>query len=301
MNYVLLKLKNARDHMSNTERNIADFILNNAETACRISIRDMSAKTFSSPASIVRLCRSIGFSGYREFQSVLSLQLAVIQPDFSQEHVPIHSSDTISSIIRKTTTNSKNALEETLQLLDPNIIKSCVDLIDSSKNVLLFGMGASLLSAKDAYMKFLRLNKPAVVNDDWHCQLLSAKNSTADDVALIFSYSGQTTEMVRCMEFLKKNNTPCISITRFSNTPVVKMSTYCLYISGSEAIFRSGAMSSRIAQMNVIDILYTSFLVRHGDKNTKQLIHTHILKEYQNLAEEKTALPGEVPDDISIQ
>lgn len=41
-------------------------------------------------------------------------------------------------------------------LCAPDTLQKCVDLVRSCKTVLLFGMGASLCAAKDAYLKFLR-------------------------------------------------------------------------------------------------------------------------------------------------
>ncbi|MBQ9617813.1 MAG: MurR/RpiR family transcriptional regulator, partial [Oscillibacter sp.] len=59
---------------TDTESKIADYVL---EHRCRI--RGMSAEalakvTFSSKASIIRLCRKVGLSGYREFQIAVAAQ-----------------------------------------------------------------------------------------------------------------------------------------------------------------------------------------------------------------------------------
>ena len=124
---------------------------------------------------------------------------------------------------------------------------------------MLFGIGASLLAAKDAYLKFLRLNKPCVVNEDWHSQLLQAVNSSPQDVGIVFSYSGQTVEMIECMKAMKENGTPVIAVTRYYPSVVAQMADHVLYIAANESLFRNGAMSSRLSQMNVMDILYTVF------------------------------------------
>ena len=100
--------------------------------------------------------------------------------------------------------------------------------------------------AHDTYLKFLRLDKPCIINDDWHAQLLSARNSIPQDVAIVFSYSGQTVEMIQCMETLKQNGTPIIAITRYSPSQVAELADYKLYIAANESLFRNGAMSSRL-------------------------------------------------------
>ena len=108
-------------------------------------------------------------------------------------------------------------------------------------------------------MKFLRLNKPCVINDDWPSQLLQAKNSGTDDLAIVVSYSGETTEVIQSMRVLRENGTPIVAITRCAPSPVAELADYRLYTTDDEATLHDGIMSSRISQLNVFDILYTAF------------------------------------------
>ena len=57
------------------------------------------------------------------------------------------------------------------------------------------------------------------------------------------------------------------------------MSTYNIYIPSNEQSLRSGAMASRTAQMNVIDILYTAYTYRLYDKIKQRLAETYIQKQ----------------------
>ena len=132
--------------------------------------------------------------------------------------------------------------------------------------------------ARDAYLKFLRVNKFCISNDDWHSQLLQAKNSGPDDLAIIFSYSGQTIEMIECVKELKQNGTAVIAVTRLASSPIEKLADYVLNIAAIEPVFRSGAASSRLAQLDVFDILYESYISRHYEECIQQISRTHIHK-----------------------
>lgn len=283
MNSALLKLRNAKDSMSNTETNIAEYILANPETASHLTIRDLARLTYSSPSSVVRVCRQIGFAGYREFRYALSLELEVLGKEIAHQEENLSINDSIHTIIEKVTYNNIRSLEDTQRLLDPDTVSACVDLLLRSHTILLFGIGASLAAAKDTYLKFLRLNKPCVVNEDWHSQLLMARNATPQDVAIAFSYGGQTKEVIACMEALKENGTPCIAVTRYAPSPVARLADYLLHTAANESLFRNSAMSSRLSQLNVVDILYTAFSSRQYDYSMKQLVRTHIQKESPEL------------------
>jgi DNA-binding MurR/RpiR family transcriptional regulator len=162
--------------------------------------------------------------------------------------------------------------------MDVNVLRQCVDQIKKAKVVYLFGMGASLVAAKDAYLKFLRLIKLCIINEDWHSQLLQARNATADGVAIVISCTGATVEAIECMKALKENRTPTIAITRFVQSPVSELADYKLYTAANESVFRSGAMSSRLSQLNIIDILYTALANDSYEQTLEQLSKTHIHK-----------------------
>lgn len=274
----LVRIKELRHCMCESERIIADYLLDEPDAVLEHTIREMAAELYVSPATIVRFCKHLGFTGYREFRQALIYELAMYAKNRNQENIDITRDDNIERIAEKVTYKNILSLQETEKLLDMKMISKCVDLIQNSENVLLFGMGASLSVAKDAYLKFLRLNKSCYVTEDWHAQLLMARNSTRRDVAIIISYSGETREMVECMRALEENLTPTIVITRFSPSTLSAMATHVLYISAGESMFRSGATSSRIAQLNIIDILYTAYASRDYDESMKHLQKTHIEK-----------------------
>ena len=144
--------------------------------------------------------------------------------------------------------------------------------------VLLFGIGSSLCVAKDTYLKFLRLDKPCVVNEDSHSQLLQARNATAQDVGIVFSYSGQTMEMIQCIKEMKAGGAPVIAVTRYYPSEVAQLADHVLYVAANESLFRNGAMSSRLSQLNVVDILYTAYASRNHEDTMRRLTKTHIYK-----------------------
>ena len=54
---------------------------------------------------------------------------------------------------------------------------------------------------------------------------------------------------------------------------------YLLYTSAKEALFRRGASSSRIAQLNIVDILYTAYVNRNYEEVLNRLNKTYMDKE----------------------
>ena len=257
---------------------VAERILAEPQLVVDLSVHELAQKTFSSPSTIVRMCSHTGYSGYKEFRRAVTYELARREQTRRDEQQEIRRSDSLEQIIDKITYSNILSLEETRDLIDVTVLRESVTLLRQARVIHLFGLGASLCAAKDAYLKFLRLNKLSVINEDWHSQLIQSQNATAEDAALVFSYSGATSEVVACMKNLKKNGTPIIAITRCVQTPVFELADHRLYIAANESLFRSGAMSSRMSQLNVVDILFTALANENYEQSVEQLSRTHIQK-----------------------
>lgn len=285
MNNPLLRLRETANTLSPTEKAVAEQILNNPTMVAEFSIHDLAKATFSSSSTIVRLCGHIGYSGYKQFRRAVASELAVRAQTKREEQQEIQRNDSLEEIIDKITYRNIVSLEETRSLIDVDVLRRCVSMIQNARIIYLFGMGASQCAAKDAYLKFLRINKMSVINEDWHSQLLQARNATAQDLGIVFSYSGATVEIIECMKALKENNAPIIAITRLAKTPVAELADEKLYIAASESLFRTGAMSSRISQLNIFDILYTCLGNLEFEHSLYQLSRTHIHKPNEDSPE----------------
>lgn len=279
MSSALIRLRERAAQFSSTERGVAERILAEPQLVVDLSVHELAQKTFSSPSTIVRMCIHTGYSGYKEFRREVTFELARREQTLRTGKKEIQHSDSLEQIIDKITYANVLSLEETRDLLDVDVLRSCVEVIRRARVVYLFGMGASLCAAKDAYLKFLRLNKLCVINEDWHSQLVQSFNATSQDAALVFSYSGATAEVIECMRNLKHRGTPIIAITRCIQSPVSDLADYRLYTAANESLFRSGAMSSRMAQLNVVDILFTALANADYDQSVTQLSRTHIIKD----------------------
>jgi len=270
MKSVLVRIQEYSAQASGAEKGVLRFLRENPEEAAGYSIKQLADKTFSSAATIVRLCRKMGFEGYKELQKSLLYESALRRESTRPMEQEIKKDDSLEELVNKVTYKNIVSLDNTRKLVDLEILNQCVELLERSQTVYLFGLGSSLLVARDMYLKLLRVNKPCVICDDWHAQLLH--------LALIVSYSGLTEEMIVCAREARLREAPVITISRFEQSPLVRLADYNLSVAATELIFRSGAMSSRISQLNMIDILYTAYVHKRYDECMEQFRKTHIAK-----------------------
>lgn len=60
---------------SHSEKEIGRYILNHGEEVLNMSVKELAKKTYTSPATIVRLCKKIGLKGYNDFKIKYSAEL----------------------------------------------------------------------------------------------------------------------------------------------------------------------------------------------------------------------------------
>ncbi|WP_234946523.1 MurR/RpiR family transcriptional regulator [Bacillus sp. m3-13] len=145
-----------------------------------------------------------------------------------------------------------------MELLDKEEVTKAVELLHKAHRIDFYGVAASQLIAQDAQQKFMRINKLCTAYSDSHLQMTSATTMTKGDVAVGISYSGETTQTIEALREAKKAGAVTISITKYGNNTLKELSDISLSISSMESSIRSAATSSRISQLNVIDILFTA-------------------------------------------
>lgn len=259
MKSALSRLRESRGSMSATEQAVSDYLLSHQGEAMELSIYQLAEKTFSSPSTVIRMCQRIGFAGYKEFRQAVTCEVAVRRMNQEQERREITRSDSLDEIVDKVTYKNIMSLQDAKDLIDTSTLRTCVELLNEARTVLLFGLGASLCAVRDLNLKLLRLNKPCVVNEDWHTQLLQARNATDQDLAIVVSYSGETAEVIQCVKALRENRTPIVAITRQESSPVAELADYNLYTIDDGAAFQAGTMSARMSQLNMVDILFAAY------------------------------------------
>lgn len=277
MSNTLTKLRVYRNKASLTEKTIIDYILDQPLIVANMSIHHLAEHTYSSPTSIIRLCKNIGYDGYKTFSKALVYDQAIRQNSFEVDNQSISLTNTENVIVNVILTNI-NILKALNQSISTTLIQQCVEEITKADKIIFFGLGASLIVAKDAQMKFVRVNKMVHVAEDWHTQLLMARNLSTNDLVFAISYSGETEEVFQCVTEARAVGATIISITKEGRSRISEVATYPLFVPSSEIGMRSAAMSSRIAQMTLIDVLFSKYLQSIYDEGILMIERTRIAK-----------------------
>lgn len=130
------------------------------------------------------------------------------------------------------------------------------------------------LIAQDFKQKLTRIDYWCDVGRSFDEQVTLSANLSSEDVVIAISSSGQTKDIVNSTQLAKEKGAKIISITKYGDNPISNLSDVQPLVSSSEKAKRSGAMSSRIAMLNIIDILYICIASNDYLNNRQKLENT---------------------------
>lgn len=268
----LTMIESMLEQLPASERKIAHYILEHPHEAVNQTAGQLGTVTGTSSAAVIRLCKSLGVKGLQELK--LRITGDLVKPA-EQGYRDIEPSESMYSIVQKTTNNSMQTLRDTAEIMNYEELQRAVLVLMEAKNIHFFGIGASHIIAMDAQQKFLRINKHATAFSDAHLVATLIANASEEDVFFAISFSGETQEVVNVLSLARDRGMKTISLTKFGQSTVSGLSDIALYTSFSnEAPFRSAATSSRLAQLHIIDILFLCIATQQYDATVEYIDKT---------------------------
>ena len=231
MTNVEVRVRSSYSALSPTCQKAADYLLAHTRELYSIPIAELARQSGVSSAAWVRLCKEIGYTGLKDMRQQLYLQYSAepqVEVDPTVHFSDLREGKSAQEILQNVTAASLQALQRTSKLMDP-------DLCD----------------------KLLRIGKNAIFNFNSHVQLSYSATLTKDDTAVFISNTGKTQEILQALEAVQASGCHTIGITHYSKSPLSAGCKLLLYTSSKEVYVRSGAMSSRLAQLMVVDALFT--------------------------------------------
>lgn len=290
MKKVLLRLRSYYENEATyTEKNVLQFILKNPRDASVMNIRTLAAAGNCSPSTLMRICRKNGFNGYRELRDSLLQEIGYRQSAASSLKQP-----SSSSLVRQVVIGYVKALEQTYELFDHQEMEQVAKLLNQASMIRLYGIGASYLAMEDLQMKLVRISRRCSLLHDLHLQMVDASNASAEDVAVVASYSGQTAEILELTRRLRERQCPVVAVTQYSHNELSALADHVLHVPVTEKELRTSASTSRITMLYLVDVLYQLLLEKNYEKDMDRIIETSELlgkkkpDEKENLPEQRT-------------
>ncbi|MFC4565895.1 MurR/RpiR family transcriptional regulator [Nocardiopsis mangrovi] len=268
----VLRIRSLLPSLAPAEQRVAQRIIDDPERVAASSITQLAKDCATSEATVIRFCRTIDFTGYRELRLTLATEAGQARgARGGTREVPgdISADDTLVTVVEKIAFTDARAVEETGAQLDVAVLEAVVERMATARRTDIYGVGASAFVAADLQQKLHRIGLTSFAWSDTHVMLTSAALLGADDVAMGISHSGTTIDTTNALAEAKRRGATTVAVTNFPRSPISEAADHILTTAARETTFRSGATASRLAQLTVIDCLFVGLAqLRYADSRT---------------------------------
>ena len=264
---ILERIHTAYYQLTTAEKKVADYVLAQHAQVQFMSITQLADECGTAEATISRFCRSLKLKGFNAFK----IELAQHNSAASLPRAAEQPTDTLVARSLEVGRIANDAVYQTIELIDPKQVKKAVQMLESAPHVICIGSGGSMIMASECAHMFSTVAGKFYAVSDSHTQLSAVSIMGKDDVVILFSYSGATTNGLQVLELAKARGIRTILVTRFNKSPAAKLADVVLRCGSNEGPFQSGSAAARIAQLVVVDVLYQEYCYRNRDVCEKNI------------------------------
>ncbi|SHJ42315.1 MurR/RpiR family transcriptional regulator [Hespellia stercorisuis] len=242
------------------EKRVGEFILDSPKEASSMSLQKMAKRCKCGEATVVRLCKTVGASGYSEFKQLLRKQIS--NPTARDEVEYLESSHDIGDIVESVFRLNILNLKKTLEVASFEEYESACEAIASTRKICFFAIGDAMFPCSYAGLRFRRMGYDCYADSDADIQIVNACNMKPGDVAIAISHSGRTKQVVEAMRIAKERGARTICITKAGKSELTKYSDIVLYNVTMDSSVDKEVIARRVAEQAMLDAIYMGALQR---------------------------------------
>lgn len=288
LNGVLNTIRHEQGKLNPALQRIAKHILTHPEQVKSQSIKDLAEICKVSESTITRFVHAIDVPSYQQLKIGIAEALSsnsYVEPEEQDACIfdDISTADTSEEIIKKIRFRSVEAITSTANQLDPRLLDKAAKALHASSSITFFAMGSSCLAAENAVMRFMRIGKQCQFYRDTSFQQISATTLKKGVAAIGISDAGKTIQVVDSLKRARLAGATTIAVTSNPDAPLTRHADFVLLTSTPKApagfqLYHE-SMTSKVAQMLILDALYSCYAVKHAGESVRKLLETNAVLE----------------------
>lgn len=273
------RMLNSMDSFSKSRKRIANFIIDNFDSAPFMTAAKLANVVDTSESTVVRFAVELGFDGYPEMAKAMQEQarnsLTSVQRLRMANEI-IDRKDVLKSVLKA----DMNRIKETLEDIDRGTFNRIIDKLLTAKKIYILGVRSS--AALAMYLGFyfnlifdnVQLVQTISASEVFEQILGVGKN----DVVIGISFPRYSKRTSKAMEYCGKNGSYVVAISDSVNAPIAKWADSTLIAHSDMTSF----VDSLTAPLSVINALIVAAGLKREDKVMDTLINLEkIWDEYQ--------------------
>lgn len=244
------------DGMSKTYQLIAEYLTQNPNDVAVQAVNAMGQQCGIHPSSFVRFAQSLGYSGFRDLQSLYQKRLSTAAPGFEarkkalEGELSLRGDDSELGLLRDLVVRDIASLQDLLDKVQPADFAKAAQMIEGAQTIYLAGQLRS--EPVVLLMRYIltMLGRPSVLLDSsGGLATHIARTMTPNDLLIAVSFRFYANEVVNIVEEASQASVPIIAISDSSLSPLAKPAALLFTVPEHEYTFsRSLAAPMCLAQ-----------------------------------------------------
>lgn len=267
---MLIKEKLKYTKFSDSQQTVVDYMLKYGTKIKDKTVRQIAKETYTSSATLIRIAHKLDYTGWEELKNAFVEEQEYLSSHFQNvnANIPFSETDSPMIIANRIATLEKEAINDTLALIDWPTIEKVVGILVSKKFVNLIAMNNTIAQAEEFMYKMGRIQKMTIVQPPSGEGLYNGTIIDPDSCIIIISYTGETPHFVRWLQEAKEHHIPIVAITSLGDNSISQMADHTLRICTREKMHsKISWYSSEVSISYLLNVLYSLIFARNYDEN----------------------------------
>lgn len=261
---ILIEIRSKYHELDPAMKQVANFFINNYDKSVYMSLREIAKASNVSDASVTRFIKKLGFKTFKSFQVEVAKSIN-LQTKNDLIYGEVMKGDSTSTICKKVFKSNIQIMQDTLRILDFQLIEEIASMIMKARNVLFYSQGRSTITAMSGRLRFYRLGINCVQYVDPHEQAVSSCMVGERDVVIGISNYGRSSSVVRNIKRARDNGAKTIGITSAKDSPLAQAAEYVIYSASNTKNNENYEPScENVAHIVIMDCIYMMMFLKES-------------------------------------
>jgi DNA-binding MurR/RpiR family transcriptional regulator len=280
-----LLIKSNYIQMHPAMKRIADVLISRQNISGGMSISELASSSGVSNATVTRFVQMLGFENYKSFSQAIrkyghiatSAGLPGEGGDMLAYAGGRPNSSDAESVCRYVISSEIEMLNDTLAMMDFNVMEKVAELLCRARQVIFAGEGRSYLAAKSAVTRFSGIGILCSCHDSLHGMIPAVCMCKPEDLVIGISNMGHSAAVTECLKQASACQASTVAITCVKGSPVDLAAQNTILTGFNYGNFASGGQSTcyepgseNLPQYSVIDCLYLICAMRQNQSCLEQ-------------------------------
>ena len=211
---VVDNIRQMYEELFSAEKKVAKYILENRQEVVMLSVSELAHKSGASEATVVRMCKHLGYDGYFQMRLLMSRDAGQYKSPRPAKGIPVYS--------RQIFAGDSERIQGLFESVSTEALLKAADWLIKAETIHIVSVGNNIPIVWDLGFRLERNGQKCTYSILPEQFFNHISLGSCNDVIYAISRSGSSTQVIRAVELAHKKRMKIIIVTGELNKPLVE-------------------------------------------------------------------------------